>query len=292
MTRSSNSTRVEGLGMQVPEGEVTAWRQTYESLPQWLKDLYRWARYPEFRVRNRVARAMKRCSSDTDRLRLAEFLVGRQFPELFYGDGPKLWCRDAAFRDWYLRCVEPINMRSMERKWFIRELLKLVAHVPGDTAECGVYEGATSQLICEGTQRNCGKTHFGFDSFEGLSQPESSDGSHWSTGDLTAPQELATALLQPYRATLLKGWIPDRFEEVADRRFSFVHLDVDLAAPTRQSLEFFYPRLNPGGILVCDDYGYETCPGAYEACNTFFSDKGEPWIHAPTGQGFVIRQPD
>ena len=36
--------------------------------------------------------------------------------------------------------------------------------------------------------------------------------------------------------TLMKGWIPTRFQEVADRHFAFVHIDVDLYEPTRDSL--------------------------------------------------------
>ena len=39
---------------------------------------------------------------------------------------------------------------------------------------------------------------------------------------------------------LYKGWIPDRFEEVSGKRFSFAHIDVDLCEPTRDSLEFFF----------------------------------------------------
>ena len=38
---------------------------------------------------------------------------------------------------------------------------------------------------------------------------------------------------------LLKGWIPSRFEEVKDKNFSFVHIDVDLYQPTLDSLNFF-----------------------------------------------------
>ena len=39
---------------------------------------------------------------------------------------------------------------------------------------------------------------------------------------------------------IYKGWIPDRFEEVKDKNFSFVHLDVDLYEPTYESLNYFF----------------------------------------------------
>ena len=85
-----------------------------------------------------------------------------------------------------------------------------------------------------------------------------------------------------------QGWIPDQFSDVADARFCFVHIDVDLFQPTRDSLDFFYPRMVRGGLIVCDDYGFETCPGARRAMDEFFADRPEPIVHLPTGQGFVI----
>jgi hypothetical protein len=47
--------------------------------------------------------------------------------------------------------------------------MKLVAAIPGDTAEAGVFTGATSWIICD-ARRGMG-THWGFDSFDGLAEP-------------------------------------------------------------------------------------------------------------------------
>jgi hypothetical protein len=84
-----------------------------------------------------------------------------------------------------------------------------------------------------------------------------------------------------------RGWIPKRFESVAEQAFSFVHLDVDLYQPTLDSLLFFYDRLQPGGILLCDDYGFANCPGARRALDEFFADKVEKIVSLPTGQAFI-----
>jgi O-methyltransferase len=88
-----------------------------------------------------------------------------------------------------------------------------------------------------------------------------------------------------------RGWIPERFDEVKDLQFAFVHVDVDLHEPTRDSLVYFYERLVPGGILLCDDYGSAACPGAKQAFDELIADKPErSVIHLPTGQGFIVKR--
>jgi hypothetical protein len=88
---------------------------------------------------------------------------------------------------------------------------------------------------------------------------------------------------------IMRGWIPSRFAEVAEKKFSFVHIDVDLEKPTRDSLEFFYPRLSDGGILLCDDYGFDTCPGVTAAIDEFLALKPEKPIQLDAGGCFFIK---
>src|SRR5207249_4927478 len=137
------------------------------------------------------------------------------------------------------------------RRWMLWRLVRLVTAVEGDTAECGVYKGASSWLICAAIHGS-GRKHHLFDSFEGLSGPEAADGSHWGKGDLAAGEDLVRKSLRPFGDSLVfhKGWIPERFQDVRDAKFAFVHIDVDLRQPTLDSLEFFYPRLSPGGVLL------------------------------------------
>ena len=108
-------------------------------------------------------------------------------------------------------------------------------------------------------------------SFEGLSKPSNADGGFWSKGDLSAGESVVAENLAEFidRVVFHKGWIPDRFNEVSQKRFSFVHIDVDLYEPTKASIEFFYDRLNNGAVLICDDYGSGICPGATKACDDF-----------------------
>lgn len=186
-----------------------------------------------------------------------------------------------------------------DRKFVLWSMARSTRNLSGDTAECGVLDGASSYLICSARQDDDpAKRHHAFDSFEGLSAPQPEDrpssavAFEWATGDLSAPMEEAMRKLSRFdNIRYYKGWIPSRFGEVSAHRFSFVHVDVDLYQPTKDSLAFFYPRLVPGGILLCDDYGYHTCPGARKAFDEFAATTPEQSVmHLPTGQGFIVKR--
>ena len=44
-----------------------------------------------------------------------------------------------------------------------------------------------------------------------------------------------------------------------------------------------------GGVIVMDDYGSTTCPGAYKAAEEFMHSKEEYILHLPTAQGIIIK---
>ncbi len=129
-----------------------------------------------------------------------------------------------------------------------------------------------------------------FDSFEGISAPTKFDGSYWREGDLSCGMDVVKENLGEFEnISIHKGWIPERFSDIEDKRFAFVHVDVDLYEPTRDSIHFFYPRMNQGGIILCDDYGFTSCPGATRAIDEFLADKPEKMISLSCGGGFLIK---
>jgi O-methyltransferase len=200
------------------------------------------------------------------------------------------WWTDARFNAYLARFNELDGLNSA-RRWMAVELARLIAEVPGDTAECGVFQGAGSYLIASaGAQHGQERTHHVFDSFEGLSTPARIDGEFWRKGSLACGLDLVQANLRMFtHISFHKGWIPDTFEGVSRSTFAFVHIDVDLYQPTRDSIDFFYERMNAGGIILCDDYGFTTCPGATKAMDEFLVDKPEKMIALPTGGGFLIK---
>jgi len=187
--------------------------------------------------------------------------------------------------------------KALDRRFIVVQLAESVRGLSGSSAECGAYRGVGSALICralEGTYGS-GDAHFAFDAFEGLPEPAEADraetGQWWSEGDLKTDRGRVERLLAPFpHARIEVGWIPERFSAVGDRQFRLVHIDVDLFEPTRDSIEFFFPRLVPGGVLLLDDHGVMSCPGARKAAVEYFAKSGDPIIELPSGQAIVWKR--
>jgi hypothetical protein len=143
------------------------------------------------------------------------------------------------------------------------------------SALVGTYEGAW---------------HYGFDSFQGLPAPGKNDAA-WDEGQLNTPLEATRRHLAEFAfCRLVVGWIPETFRGLERESFRLVHIDLDLEIPTRQALEFFYPRALPGALFFFDDYGFRSCPGAREAVDRFMDAKPETVVELTTGQGFFYKQ--
>ena len=209
-----------------------------------------------------------------------------------------IWLQDAD----YQRAKSETERRKIvgipnDRCYMLLDLARSSRNVAGDIAECGVRHGKSSLFILSGFGTESTKKFEVFDSFEGLSAPVDSDKgaadfSVWQAGELAVQEETVLNNLRDYgdRIRLHKGWIPDRFDDVKNRKFAFLHVDVDLYEPTRDSLSFFYPRMSKGGVMVCDDYGSAYCPGAKKAVDEFFVQKPERIIALPTGQSVIIKE--
>jgi O-methyltransferase len=148
---------------------------------------------------------------------------------------------------------------------------RATAKVPGEIAEVGVYRGGSARLMCE----VCGnRSLYLFDTFEGLPSTDQLD-SRFGAGQYAASFEKVRSYLAKFpNVHIYKGLFPATSDPIVDKRFSFVHLDVDLYQPTRDSLQFFYPRVHPGGMFLIHDYLW--AEGVREAVQEFFATRPEP----------------
>ncbi|HWR51494.1 MAG TPA: TylF/MycF/NovP-related O-methyltransferase [Bryobacteraceae bacterium] len=168
----------------------------------------------------------------------------------------------------------------------IMSAVRAVAHVPGDIAELGVFAGASARLIADHMQD--GKTLHLFDTFEGLPAVGEVDSKRFTAGEFSSTFESARDYLKNAPAVRFhNGLFPGTAAAVSDHRFSFVHLDVDIYSSTLAGLEFFYPRMSRGGILITHDY--MSADGVTAAFREFFTGKPEPVIELTGYQALVVK---
>ena len=154
--------------------------------------------------------------------------------------------------------------------------------------EAGVFQGGTARLLKLALGEMREKRLYLFDSFEGMKRVSDREDRH-SEGDFsdTSVEAVRKVVGGGEFVHICKGWIPETFAGLDDRRFCFAHIDLDLYQGVRDSLNFLYPRLSRGGVIVLDDYGFASCPGARKAVDEFFADKPERPLALSTSQAII-----
>ncbi|MBI2098108.1 MAG: class I SAM-dependent methyltransferase [Candidatus Wildermuthbacteria bacterium] len=186
--------------------------------------------------------------------------------------------------DFYLSC-DSSRMAKMAAHY---ELYKLSSGIAGDIAECGVFKGVAlvrfamfQKLFGEMPKKVIGFDTFGMfpeTSFEGDKGPRQKFIDDAGAESITVEQ-LQTALQHKglgQDAELVAGDITKTVPEYAalhpDMKFSLINLDVDIYEPSVTVLQYLYPKLEKGGVLILDDYG--RFPGETKAVDDYFQGQG------------------
>lgn len=175
------------------------------------------------------------------------------------------------------------------------EALKVI-HLPGDVAELGVYRGGSALLLAQTVPR---KSVFAFESFTGLTNLTSQDLIRSAPGERghahgdfairsDAERSRVRRRLAVAGVRFCEGLFSDCCDEAADAIFCFAHFDADSYESAWQFLEFFFPRLVPGGRLVLDDVGWPATPGVCKAMRDYFGGD-EAFDVLPNFQAVVVK---
>lgn len=138
-----------------------------------------------------------------------------------------------------------------------------ITNISGDVAEVGVDRGETFKRLVtlfHPQNRMC----YAFDSFYGMNHPGPYDNEQYGFGKFTnngASNFIARLEGQGVSGNkfqCVEGYIPecfDKFDQAhPDKKFAIALIDVDHYQPTVDSLNWLWPKLNNGGILMLDDY--------------------------------------
>lgn len=171
----------------------------------------------------------------------------------------------------------------------LNEMIDRTKSLKGAIADCGVYKAATTvAMALYMRQYGIQKRIYAFDSFQGYdSESVARDVKRWGGEDEACHnQKFSDSSIDEVYAKLRRfridnvELVPGYFNQTLQHfdgqvRFSFVHLDVNLYDSYRECLEFFYPRVEAGGIVLFDEYNDPPWPGCNKAVDEFLADKPE-----------------
>jgi hypothetical protein len=181
---------------------------------------------------------------------------------------------------------------SANELFIIHSLARAQAARPGAMAEVGVYDGGSARIICEAK----GDTRFFmFDTFEGLPEGVAHEKNMYRKAQYASNYESVCAYVADFpNVSVHKGYFPESALQLHDpafteARFNFVHFDVDLYQSTLDCLEYFYPRMLPGAIMLSHDYS--VLESVKRAFTEFLEGKPESLIEMPTTQAMIVKLP-
>jgi hypothetical protein len=198
---------------------------------------------------------------------------------------------NAEFMAAYAKLISEAKiMVSLRDMYNLYEQVLRCKKLQGDMAEVGVFRGGSAKLIS--MFKGNARLHL-FDTFGGM--PATDGKIDWHTpGDFAATTlEEVQAYLKDYPGIEYhKGLFPDSVDTAtASGIFSFVHLDADIYQSTLDGLDFFYPRLTDGGVLIAHDYSSRTCPGVKAAFDAFCRTKNVKAFPVWDTQCLIVKGP-
>jgi O-methyltransferase len=163
--------------------------------------------------------------------------------------------------------------------------------VEGALGELGVFRGDFSYLMSGYLPDR--PVHL-FDTFEGFdAQDVAIDAQAGVVDDFTDfsatdPETVRARFPHPERVHVHQGYFPDSAAGSGELQFALVSIDADLYAPVLSGLEWFYPRLTPGGYILVHDFNNAAFGGAKQAVREFQVRSGVPVTPLPDWGGTAV----
>ncbi len=143
-------------------------------------------------------------------------------------------------------------------------------NIAGDIAELGVFRGNSAAILAH-YARISGRKLLLFDTFEGFDRRDlvGRDKSR-AVSFANTSLDVVRDVVGDEAVQFVQGRFPESIPpDLETSRFCLVHIDCDLYEPSKAGLEFFYPRLSPGGLMIVHDYANPCWVGIKDAVDEF-----------------------
>jgi hypothetical protein len=201
--------------------------------------------------------------------------------------------------DWeIINEIRPFTMTSLER---IKVLLDAVGYITnnsieGDMVECGTWKGGSIMAMMKKLlqQSVTDRRIWVFDTFDGMPAPKEIDETYrresakrildtssketsfvWAYSPIEEARKNILSVGYPARnISFVKGKVEDTIPVTSIEKIALLRLDTDWYSSTKVELEYLFPRLVEGGILIIDDYGH--WQGCKKAVDEYFTKIAYP----------------
>jgi O-methyltransferase len=228
------------------------------------------------------------------------------YPPTYVGDNMALWGRNtpfdedidfaAAYKESMSFAIGPVlemdvRWRAFVCLWAARQGLM----IEGDFVECGVSTGIMSGTICRALKFGAiDRKFYLFDTYEGIpidlaNEKERPLIPQYNKHYLDV-YDLAKRNFSVFQnAILVKGRVPETLDQVSIEKVAYLSIDMNITFPERAALEFFWPKLAAGAVIVLDDIGFTGFEDQRTSASEFAKSKGVSILYLPTGQGIIVK---
>ena len=192
--------------------------------------------------------------------------------------------------DWF----EHTEVDVRWRMWLLTRFARQCRFMHGAYAEFGVYRAGCAFMLLSAAELPESTPLFLFDTYEGF-PPEQITAAERAAGLHGALENTSVSYVEQRldawrgRFALVVGDVFDTLEHTETGPLAFVHMDLNLSRPTERALEYVYPRLVSGAVIVFDDYGGAGLEDQRAVVDRFFRERPEEVIAMPSGQGVLIK---
>ncbi len=162
--------------------------------------------------------------------------------------------------------------------------------------EMGVCDGLTAWFASHARQSsNCGGEFFLYDAWEAMrsdlltASEKSSAGSYSYLNIENTQRNLALCGKDSF--VFNKGYVPESFSHSRNpESLAWIHIDMNSSMPTIASLDYFWDRLLPGGLVLLDDFAWPGYEETRVEVEKWCQGRGLDILQFPTGQALITKR--
>ena len=204
---------------------------------------------------------------------------------------------DDDFNRAYLEGKKTGSWGTHDLQWRVHVVLwaaKKAFKLEGDFVECGVNKGGLARAIIDylGFEKS-GKRFYLLDTFEGFDidlllesekKKYSGDTPYGKTYDV-----VRNTFKQFPNIEVIKGTVPHTLSQVSANKIAFLSIDMNCVQPEIAAVDFFWPKMTSGGVIILDDFAYSGFEEQNKAHLNWARKNEIEILTIPTGQGLIIK---